>query len=488
LRRRKEYFRIHNIRRTYDRNAGKFTFNIAYETAAKLTPRTVAVAEAFGLGLDQGEKFVVLDNVELKIGPRDIVYITGDSGSGKSVLLRALQKDLGEEAVDIASLQINSKSPLIETVGKSIEEALNLLCKVGLNDAFLFLRTYDQLSDGQKYRYRIAKLMESKKQWWVLDEFASTLDRDTAKIVAFNLQKLARENGKAVLAATTHTDLSEDLHPSVHIHKRFGKEISVEYFSNEPTAECSLVREMEIRPGLLDDWRRLSGFHYRSHRCGATREVFCMRRGYELCGVILYNYPPIACFGRNLVLPKMSVKDLNKNVSIISRIVIHPKYRSISLGSRLIRDTLAKVGTLYVEMVAVMARYNPFAEKAGMERVIFSTPGREALKIADVLEGFGFNSKLLGSERYVMGRLERLSLKKMAILKQAFKENNHPRLQRDIGGDRHRPYGTKEAYVQGINAATLEDMAKLIKVVGMLLQVKAYLFWQRPPLQTENPG
>jgi len=56
-----------------------------------------------------------------------------------------------------------------------------------------------------------------------MDEFAATLDRDTAKIVAYNLQKLARQQGKAVLAATTHTDLLEDLTPSVHIHKRYGK-------------------------------------------------------------------------------------------------------------------------------------------------------------------------------------------------------------------------------------------------------------------------
>ncbi|MDH5483396.1 MAG: hypothetical protein OEY22_11070 [Candidatus Bathyarchaeota archaeon] len=80
---------------------------------------------------------------------------------------------------------------MIETVGETVEEAMELLSRVGLNDAFLFLRTYDQLSDGQKYHYRIAKLVEGDKQWWLMDEFAATLDRDTAKIVAYNLQKLA---------------------------------------------------------------------------------------------------------------------------------------------------------------------------------------------------------------------------------------------------------------------------------------------------------
>jgi ABC-type uncharacterized transport system YnjBCD ATPase subunit len=128
----------------------------------------MVVAEAFGLGVDEERKFPVL-NAELKIGPTDIVYITGDSGSGKSVLLRAIRQDLGDEAVDMAEIQVDQDKPLIETVGATVEEGLELLSKVGLNDAFLFLRTYNQLSDGQKYRYRLAKFLESKKQWWLME-------------------------------------------------------------------------------------------------------------------------------------------------------------------------------------------------------------------------------------------------------------------------------------------------------------------------------
>ena len=164
MRNRREHFRIHKCRRTYDRVAGKFSFNISYETHTKITPRSLVVAEAFGLGIDDAQVFKVLD-AELKISPADVVYITGDSGSGKSVLLRAIRADLGDEAIDLSEVQVSADVPLIETVGASIEEGLELLSKVGLNDAFLFLRSYGQLSDGQKYRYRIAKLIESKKQW-----------------------------------------------------------------------------------------------------------------------------------------------------------------------------------------------------------------------------------------------------------------------------------------------------------------------------------
>ncbi len=141
-RKRKEYFRITKFARRYDRRAGKFVFNIVYETAAELTLRTIGVAEAFGLGVDQAQKFTIYDNVELKMSPMDVVYITGDSGSGKSVLLRALKQDLGEEVTDMGDIQSDPDKPIIDTVGKNLNEALELLSKAGLNDAFLFLRRF----------------------------------------------------------------------------------------------------------------------------------------------------------------------------------------------------------------------------------------------------------------------------------------------------------------------------------------------------------
>jgi len=480
--RKKELFHIHKISlKRFDTSTGKFIINISYETAAPdPTERVVGVAEGFGLGLDQWEKFLVYDNVELKIGPADIVYITGDSGSGKSVLLKALEKDIRQDmklsCINIADIKPEADKPLIETVGETLEEGLELLSKVGLNDAFLFLRSYEQLSDGQKYRYKIAKMIESKAQFWIMDEFAATLDRDTAKIVAYNLQKHARQQGKAVLAATTHTDLLEDLNPSVHIHKRFGKEITVNYHLNKPAKECSLTKEMQITEGTTEDWRKLASFHYRSHKIAAPRKIFCLKRGTELCGVIVYNYPPPTCFGRRLVLPKMSMKELNEKLSIITRVVVHPKYRTIGLGVKLVKETLPLAGTKYVEMPAVMAKYNRFAEKAGMQKIAQQPPPKEALAIAEILQQLGFNIQLLGSEKYVLTKLQTLNAESIAKIREAFIKHRHMRFMKYFFC--HMPFGKKQAYAKEVMKTNPERLARLIKVCGFLMQTKAYLFWE----------
>lgn len=477
----REFFHIRQVSRRFDREKGKFIISISYETAApEPTERVVGVAEGFGLGLNQWQKFVIYDNVELKIGPQDIVYITGGSGSGKSVLLKALEKDIrqdmGLSCINIADIKPEPNKPLIETVGKTLNEALELLSRVGLNDAFLFLRTYEQLSDGQKYRYKIAKMIESGAQFWIMDEFAATLDRDTAKIVAYNLQKHARQQGKAVLAATTHTDLLEDLNPSVHIHKRFGKEIRVNYYPNEPAKECTLIKEMQITEGTTKDWRKLASFHYRNHKIAAPRKILCLKRGEELCGVIVYSYPPPTCFGRKLVLPKMSMKELNEKLSTISRVVVHPKYRTIGLGAQLVKETLPLAGTLYVEMPAVMAKYNPFAEKAGMQKIEEQLPPREALKIAEILQKHGFNIQLLASEKYVLNKLQSLSETETQTIKEAFTKHCHARFMKCFFC--HMPFGKKKVYAKEVSKANPERLAHLIKVCGFLMQTKVYLFWR----------
>ena len=145
----------------------------------------------------------------------------------------------------------------------------------------------------------------------------------------------------------------------------------------------------------------------------------------------------------------------------------------------MIRETLPLVGTPYVEMIAVMAKYNPFAEKAGMKKIAKQQSADSVSEVSKTLSKLGFDLQLLGSERYVRGKLESLSPEQMCTLKEAFVKSKHPRFKKEFAVSRHQPFGKTSDYVKSIQNADVPKLAKLVKLVGMLLQTKVYLFWNR---------
>jgi len=153
------------------------------------------------------------------------------------------------------------------------------------------------------------------------------------------------------------------------------------------------------------------------------------------------------------------------------RVIVRPKYRTIGLGQRLVRETLPRAGTPFVELIAVMAKYNPFAERAGMTKIAEQPPAKKALKIAETLRKLGFNATFLGSKRYVLKKLGSLEPEDLPKVRQAFKENVHPRFMKEFFY--HKPYGNARLFKEKVGKADFEKFAKLIKIVGLLLQPKS---------------
>lgn len=206
-----------------------YTVDISFNTSVERTPRVLEIAEGFGMGLSD-KRFVVYDKLQVEVNQGDIVYINGQSGSGKSLLLKELQRQMRAEGLtveDLNTLELPEK-PVIEIVGKTTTEAADLLAKAGISDAWIYLRKPSELSDGQRYRLKLAMLMNTDSQVWVADEFGAVLDRVTAKCVAFSMQKVARARNATLIVATTHTDLKEELGPSLSIFKRFRERVDIE--------------------------------------------------------------------------------------------------------------------------------------------------------------------------------------------------------------------------------------------------------------------
>jgi len=211
------------------------------------SPAVFAIAEMFGIGLDESSEVTVCDNLRLDLRRGDVVFVTGPSGSGKSVLLRALVAALQAaepraRIVDLAMIAPPADEAVIDGLGLPVAEALRLVSAAGLADAFLLLRRPRNLSDGQQWRLRLAHALarlldrsggeatgEGPMPVLVADELASTLDRLCARAVAYRLRRIADERGITILAASAHDDLIEDLAPDVLVVKDPGSRASVRY-------------------------------------------------------------------------------------------------------------------------------------------------------------------------------------------------------------------------------------------------------------------
>ena len=380
----------------------KYLINKEFPTKTpEISARVMTVAESFGLGIEEEKPFVLYKDVEIELEKSDIVYITGDSGGGKSVLLKELKKltnGIGPEDV-----VIDKTKPIIDTLGQTVEEALQLLGLVGLSDAFVCLRYFDQLSDGQKSRYLLAKMLESDNEFLLIDEFCALLDRETAKVVAYSMQKICRKTNRTLIVATTHNDLVGDLNPSLKITKFFGGNVNIERIPYEQKL-CSLLDEIKIEEGTKEDWLRLSQFHYRSHKINAYSNIYKMTLNDETIGVIVYGYGPLSLKARNIATNNIYVKNgkqMNKEVRIISRVVILPKYRGIGLSVKIIKETKHLVGVRFVEILSAMGVNNPFAVRAGMTDIPYTREVKGVEKKSNLLlEKLGFDNTLMNSQKY----------------------------------------------------------------------------------------
>jgi ABC-type polar amino acid transport system ATPase subunit len=177
----------------------------------------------------------ILDGIDLRIAPGEVVSILGPSGSGKSTLIRCIngleKLDGGSISVDghrvddpkqlqlarrcsgtvfqlfnlyphMTALQNVTLAPIdvLKTPRAQAErEARELLASVGLAER---ADTYPaQLSGGQRQRVGICRALAMQPRYLLLDEVTSALDPEmTAEVLAI-LGKLAR-SGTTMLFVT----------------------------------------------------------------------------------------------------------------------------------------------------------------------------------------------------------------------------------------------------------------------------------------------
>ncbi|MDD5327268.1 MAG: ATP-binding cassette domain-containing protein [Phycisphaerae bacterium] len=210
------------------------SYNISktFGRQGQISERSIAVMRMFGLTTDRLNAGLCTVNCQLEINDGDIVYITGPSGAGKSVLLRELEKAVpASERVNLNKIKLPADKSVIDCIAGDFVEGLKTLSIAGLNDAFCVLNQPANLSDGQKYRFRLAVALGSGAKFIFADEYCNELDRITAAVISYNIHKYAKRTGVTFILASSHEDILLDLAPDVLVVKELSGATQVIYKS-----------------------------------------------------------------------------------------------------------------------------------------------------------------------------------------------------------------------------------------------------------------
>lgn len=224
-------------------NAENLTYKgiqVSVDYEIPLTSYVRLIMDSFGIETNRVHTRIV-GPVDITLVRGMVTLITGASGAGKSVLLQALSGATMSDGL----LKVVEKSPELHTVRLLAplpdeipifqyfanlygpERAFDALCHVGLSEAMIFIKPFELLSVGQKYRAMFADLILSDAELWLIDEFCSNLDPITSKILAARLRKLAhRNNCTIVVAAANTTHFIDALNPNKVFVVRIGGEVT----------------------------------------------------------------------------------------------------------------------------------------------------------------------------------------------------------------------------------------------------------------------
>jgi hypothetical protein len=193
--------------------------------------------------------------------------------------------------------------------------------------------------------------------------------------------------------------------------------------NTESMEACTVTKNLEIVRGTRADYESLSHYHYREGHPGAAVAIFALKGKFrtatklETVGVIVYSMPTAGAQMRNIATGGIfggldnstRLALINKNIRTISRVIIEPRFRSLGLAVRLVKETMPIMDVPFVEALAVMGRANPFFEKAGLTRYEnHPQAGLGAKRLIEAFSAVGIDEQDLIDPTLVQQKLDKV--------------------------------------------------------------------------------
>lgn len=280
------------------------------------------------------------DEEDWKIG-----VIVGPSGSGKTSIGKKVWDDVPIHNMDDG--WDNSK-PIIDCIAKDglFNDVTGSLAAVGLGDVPSWLRPYGVLSNGEKFRAALARIIAEKPERVIIDEFTSVVDRQIAKVGAAAFSKSWKRTGGKAILLSCHYDILDWLEPDWVFDTRTGE------------LSRRLLRRPEIQLEIFKTdsryWRIFAPHHYLKIPLPVAAKYYV--------GVV----------DGELVAHIAACPALQSNAMRLTRLVVMPEWQGVGVGLRFL-DSVAdlqftpsnhlykrvdkvRIGTSHPGLVAALSR------------------------------------------------------------------------------------------------------------------------------------